>query len=349
MASKVSRFRILTSRQWRLLCRFAPAVAACLIIGLGSTVRSQPAQPPAPPAAGERVPAVAVVVGASGDTVLLRQSSLISPVRDGAHLYSGDRVTTRAGGRIELRFSDGSVVALQPETEFRVDDYRFDTAGQRNFMTLVRGALRTVSGAIGKRAREDYRLSTPSATIGIRGTEYEATETVCPPRGCEAGARAGLLVKVIQGRVAVANPAGTVEVPAGSSVQVTGRGAAPTLLRGLPITPMSPLPAPSASPRLPAASGALPAAASPAASIPASLPASPAALRAEPAPAAPPVSVSTPVLLPFTEAPFLHAPASGASPVAVNPAGAAASRAAPAEPGERFDASAPITPRLPPY
>ena len=345
MASKVSRFRVPTSRQWRLVCRLAPAVAACLIIGLGSPVHSQPAQPPAPPAPGERAPAVAVVIGASGDTVLLRQSSLISPVRDGANLYSGDRVTTRAGGRIELRFSDGSVVALQPETEFRVDDYRFDTAGQRNFMTLVRGALRTVSGAIGKRAREDYRLSTPSATIGIRGTEYEATETVCPSRGCEAGVRAGLLVKVIQGRVAVANPAGTVEVPAGSSVQVSGLGAAPALLRSLPAAPMSPLPAPSASSRLPAASGALPAAAS----LPASLPASPAALRAEPAPAAPPVSVSTPVLLPFTEAPFLHAPASGASPVAVNPAGAAASRAAPAEPGERFDASAPITPRLPPY
>ena len=289
-------------------------VAAGLAIGLGSAVHSQPAQPPAPPAAGERAPAVAVVVGASGDTVLVRQSSLISPVRDGAFLYSGDRVSTRAGGRIELRFSDGAVVALQPETEFRVDDYRFDTSGQRSFLTLVRGALRTVSGAIGKRAREDYRLSTPSATIGIRGTEYEAIETVCPPRGCEAGKSAGLLVKVIEGRVAVANPAGTVEVPAGSSVQVSGIGAAPTLLRGPPAVPMSPLPAPSASARVLAGGGALPAAAAVASSSAAA------------------------------------AAAASVAPVAsVAPRGAVVLPAFSTEPGERFDALAPITPRLPPY
>ena len=44
----------------------------------------------------------------------------------------------------------------------------------RAFFRLVKGGFRSVSGVIGKLNREDYRVSTPVATIGIRGTVYSA-------------------------------------------------------------------------------------------------------------------------------------------------------------------------------
>lgn len=58
---------------------------------------------------------------------------------------------------------------------------------------------------------------------------------MCPTRGCESGSRPGLLLRVIQGRVAVSNEAGSVEVPTGGAVQVADRRTAPAPPpRGLP-------------------------------------------------------------------------------------------------------------------
>lgn len=48
------------------------------------------------------------------------------------------------------------------------------SGASRAFFRLVKGGFRSVSGVIGKLNREDYRVSTPVATIGIRGTVYSA-------------------------------------------------------------------------------------------------------------------------------------------------------------------------------
>ena len=316
------------------------ALAAVTGAGLGGLAVAQTVGVPPVRGPGAMPVPAATVLSSTGETVLLREGALLSPARPGTTLTSGDRVTTRADGRIELRFSDGAVVALQPNTEFRIDSYRFDMAEQKNFMTLVRGALRTVSGAIGKRNRDDYRMSTPSATIGIRGTEYEANETVCPPRGCEGGSRPGLLLRVIQGRVAVSNEAGSVEVPTGGAVQVADRRTAPAPPpRGLPpnaftSTVTQPLAAgasassgasavsagqapgaPVATPPAAAPGAAAPAPVQPASGSPAPVPLAPAAPAVPTAPVVPvaPVVPLTPIepILPLGPAPAPGAPAGG--------------------------------------
>src|SRR5262249_6769685 len=90
----------------------------------------------------------------------------------GAELDNGDTVRT-AEGRAQLRFSDGAYVSLQPDSEFAIRDYRFDgkTDGtERGFFGLLKGAMRTVSGLVGRVNRDQYQVTTPTATIGIRGT-----------------------------------------------------------------------------------------------------------------------------------------------------------------------------------
>ncbi|MDX1434446.1 MAG: FecR domain-containing protein, partial [Gammaproteobacteria bacterium] len=47
-------------------------------------------------------------------------------------------------------------------------------SGSRSFFSLLKGGLRTITGAIGKLNRKAYQIRTPVATIGIRGTEYLA-------------------------------------------------------------------------------------------------------------------------------------------------------------------------------
>ncbi|MEI8303768.1 MAG: FecR family protein [Burkholderiales bacterium] len=254
-AAPLVRVRAAFARR-RLPLLFAGGLMVAVACAIAQTQTQGARQPPV----GIARESVAVVTGASGDTVLLRAGSLTSPVRSGTQLTAGDRLFTRDGGRIALRFSDGAVMALHPNTEFRIDDYQYDTADQRSFLSLMRGALRTVTGVIGRRQRDDYRLNTPSATIGIRGTEYEARETVCPPSGCAPGEQPGLALRVLQGRVAVSNEAGSLEIGAGATGLVPDRRSPPVLAAQIAPSPAVLLPAvpPPAAPSSAAPSPAAP-------------------------------------------------------------------------------------------
>ncbi len=144
-------------------------------------------------------------------------------------ISSGETVVTGVDGRTQLQFNDGSLFSLQPNTRFRVDEYIFNSNQHRSYFSLLKGAIRTSSGAIGKRDPGDYRLQTPSGTVGIRGTEYLAEETVCEPI-CPAGKPAGLRVQVSEGRVVVNNSAGSVEISAGQGAFIPFNGGAPQSL-----------------------------------------------------------------------------------------------------------------------
>src|SRR5690606_18862335 len=85
---------------------------------------------------------------ASGSVTVQRGPVAPAPVSTGTEFESGDVIRTGADGRVQIRFTDGAIFSLQPGTTFRIDDYRFDANSQRGFYFLVRGALRTISGAI---------------------------------------------------------------------------------------------------------------------------------------------------------------------------------------------------------
>ncbi len=178
----------------------------------------------------------------SGETRLMRPSSLLTPLRAGEPIRSGDRVYTGEDGNIELLFTDGAVVLVRPRSEFAVEGYRYDAQGERSLFALARGAVRTVTGAIGKRNHDDFRLRTPTATIGIRGTEFETSENACDTRACAPGERPGLVVTVYKGRVAVSNASGTTEVPEGATLYVRNAQEPAVFGTGEPQRPAQPAP-----------------------------------------------------------------------------------------------------------
>lgn len=196
---------------------------------------------PATGLAQQRPPEAGRVLSAEGETVLMRAGAFSSPVPRGATVRSGDVLRTAQQARVRLKMLDEGLVALEPHSEFRVAEYRFDARSQRSFFDLVRGTVRVVSGAIGKRDAADFRLSTPTATIGIRGTEFIAHESDCTRAACAAGESAGLTVSVMRGRVVVTSAAGVVEVPAGRTLFISN--AAPAMqppagpARRLPVAP----------------------------------------------------------------------------------------------------------------
>jgi hypothetical protein len=102
----------------------------------------------------------------------------------------GDTVNTERDSYAQVRFTDGAVMTLKPNTRIRIEDYAFDQAQparDNSAFALVKGGLRMITGLIGKRGNQDaLRVGTATATIGIRGTTFsvdDCVSTVCTRRG----------------------------------------------------------------------------------------------------------------------------------------------------------------------
>ena len=95
----------------------------------------------------------------------------------GDNLYEGDSVATGANSNVQIRMVDEAIIWLRPNTEFKITKYRSTEHGDPKneaALRLLAGSMRSVTGMIGKANPGDYKLSTPNATIGIRGTEFDA-------------------------------------------------------------------------------------------------------------------------------------------------------------------------------
>ena len=137
----------------------------------------------------------------------------------GAQIEQGDTVNTN-GGRAQLRFTDGAYVSLQPESQFRIDQYRFDgktDGNEKGFFSLLKGGLRTITGLVGRSNKANYQVSTTVATIGIRGTEYtiQYGQSITGTVG--------------EGQIEVCNGAGCLSVTNGESYYVQGQEIKPVL------------------------------------------------------------------------------------------------------------------------
>lgn len=89
-------------------------------------------------------------------------------------VYQGDTIIT-GQGFAQIRFADGGLTSLRPQSRFKIE--KFHWAGkqdgtEKGIFALTKGGLRTITGKIGKINKQNYRMRTPVATIGIRGTHY---------------------------------------------------------------------------------------------------------------------------------------------------------------------------------
>ncbi len=136
-----------------------------------------------------------------------KSSALVANER----IDAGTTIETGNNGQVVLRFDDGQVTALSANSSFRIDQYRFDAAKPEDgniALSLLKGALRAVTGLIGKRNPSRFALATPNATIGIRGTDFMVA--IVNP----------VYVSVSEGAISTANAAGTVNFSAGATGMV---------------------------------------------------------------------------------------------------------------------------------
>jgi hypothetical protein len=103
----------------------------------------------------------------------------------GLVLREGDRLTTAEGASAILKLQDGTRMTVRPNSEIVLQQYQFkeNAADNSMLMQLVRGGFRAVTGLIAKGSPNAARVQTSTATIGIRGTDFDAR--VCA-RDCAA-------------------------------------------------------------------------------------------------------------------------------------------------------------------
>jgi hypothetical protein len=94
----------------------------------------------------------------------------------GLALKEGDRLTTSEGGSAIIKLADGTRMTVRPNSELLLQQYQFKESAPDNsfLMQLVRGGFRAVTGLISKSSPNAARVQTSTATIGIRGTDFDA-------------------------------------------------------------------------------------------------------------------------------------------------------------------------------
>jgi hypothetical protein len=148
------------------------------------------------------------VVNVSGPLFAVAESGAKRVLAVGSDVEQGDTLITAERTYARVKFADQGEVTLRPDSQFAVQSYRFDEgkpAEDNVVLGLFKGALRTVTGLVGKRGNRDaYTMKTATATIGIRGTAFGVV--VCPGSACQPDMPPGTYVNVTEGRVGVSPP-----------------------------------------------------------------------------------------------------------------------------------------------
>ncbi len=94
----------------------------------------------------------------------------------GLEFREGDTLSTSSGSSAIIRMQDGTRMTLRPGTDMVIESFKFRENAPDNSMllNLFTGGLRAITGLISKNAPEAAKLRTKTATVGIRGTDFDA-------------------------------------------------------------------------------------------------------------------------------------------------------------------------------
>jgi len=153
---------------------------------------------------------------------------------EGGAVYAGDKIETADGARLIVRFTDSSTLQMGGGAIIEVDEMVYDVHGltdakDKQGLKFVEGVFKYISGAISHNDFNSVAITTPVATIGIRGTEFVAGRlTVGMPAGTS---HYGYQIR--EGAIEIIAEGGsvTLDAPGEGTFLPFGRVAAPTPVR----------------------------------------------------------------------------------------------------------------------
>ena len=160
-------------------------------------------------------------------------------IKTGSLIYEGDSVETQKNSRVKIKYSDGSIMLLRPQTKWLVEKYNYSNVAESiSENRLLKGGLRVVTGKIAKLNKRKYIIETSVATLGVRGTDI--TIRLCQDDCNDQQAYAapapenGLYTGVNKGGITLTNESGSRGYNVGQFGYVAGIKSKPVLLPSVP-------------------------------------------------------------------------------------------------------------------
>ncbi|MFY0640919.1 MAG: FecR domain-containing protein [Bermanella sp.] len=156
------------------------------------------------------------VILTKGNVTAVMENGDSRSLKRRSEIFNGDVIKTGPAGSVQIRFVDKALMTIKANSEMNIESYLMaqqSESGDKEqvLMSLVKGGFRTITGTIGKGNKDAYKVNTPAASIGIRGTNYEVQEE----------ADGGFVMGVYSGGIQVENEAGTIELGEGADFNFT--------------------------------------------------------------------------------------------------------------------------------
>jgi FecR protein len=165
-----------------------------------------------------------------GSAVATGTTGFSRPLQPGSTILVGDRLTTASNSRLLLRFHDGASVTLGSNSTMTVETYDEDPAQGRSIIGIAEGVFLAASGAIARLGQDRFTINTPSATLGVRGTEVWGDQL--PDRlAVTLLSGAGVVVITPLGSIEMTEPESGIDIVAGQPLPEPKRWGAERLER----------------------------------------------------------------------------------------------------------------------
>jgi hypothetical protein len=174
----------------------------------------------------KQLPAPAEVVLSSGNAGILKTNTSVEPVTIGQKLTAGTALITGEKSKLNIKFADGSIVSMQPNTTLKLDTLSIYSGGG-----MVDTTLRLQQGKLETEANPKHvqgnkmQIVTPTAVAAVRGTKFRVSTS-----------DVAITQETLEGKVALI--AAGEEVPVDKGFGSLSEGGAP------PLPPILLLPAP---------------------------------------------------------------------------------------------------------
>src|SRR5688572_3486031 len=163
----------------------------------------------AAPAAAQTQEPAGRILWSVGQVERVGADGVARPLAKGDAVFEGDVIRSAANSHAQLVMSDEALMAVRAGSSVRLTEYRYagrEDGSERAVIELLKGGLRSVTGAIGRSNKDSYQLKNDMHVIGIRGTDHETFAT-----------DAGTFSRVTLGGTYLQGPAGRVELALGET------------------------------------------------------------------------------------------------------------------------------------
>ena len=154
------------------------------------------------------------VLFVNGEVKQLSSAGKSHLIKKGEAINEGDTLTSASAASAQIKMEDGGLIAMRSDTQLKFDQFNFNgqqDGTEKSLLSLVKGGFRAVTGLIGKVNKNNYQIHTPSAVIGIRGTDHEIF-VVVPGSALATKSPVGTYNKVNSGETTMNNDKGLMNV-----------------------------------------------------------------------------------------------------------------------------------------